>query len=116
MSPDAEPDHVWEPQTTKLLVNLGHDKKHVVIGGAYSGDQAILLAHAMTKRGGTCHCFEPNRDQMAMLKRNAQSNKLDNVVFKQLGLWNTANYHLVQVGDASFAFGNASGRERVCKE
>src|SRR5690606_29317993 len=101
MSPDAEPDHVWEPQTTKLLVSLGHDKKHVVIGGAYSGDQAILLAHAMKKRGGTCHCFEPNRDQMAMLKRNAQSNKLDNVVFNQLGLWNTDNSHLVLVGDDS---------------
>lgn len=108
MSPDAEPDHVWEPQTTKLLVNLGHDKKHVVIGGAYSGDQAILLAHAMKKRGGTCHCFEPNRDQMAMLKRNAQSNRLDNVVFNQLGLWNTDNSHLVLVGDDSFAHPEAA--------
>ena len=46
MSPDPEPDHVWEPQTTKLLLHLGAGAGQVVVGGAYSGDQAILLAQA----------------------------------------------------------------------
>lgn len=108
MSPEPEPDHVWEPQTTKLLVNLGRDKKHVLVGGAYSGDQAILLAHAMKGQGGTCHCFEPNRDQMAMLERNARSNHLGNVAFNQIGLWNTDNFRLVLVGDDSFAHPEAA--------
>lgn len=109
MSPEAEPDHVWEPQTTKLLVRLGRDKKHVVIGGAYSGDQAILLAHAMARSdGGICHCFEPNRDQMAMLKRNAEANRLTNLAFNQMGLWDRDNFRLVLVGDDSFAHPEAA--------
>jgi FkbM family methyltransferase len=109
MSPEPEPDHVWEPQTTKLLVHLGRDKKHVVVGGAYSGDQAILLAHAMKAQGGVCHCFEPNRDQMAMLKRNAEANRLSNVTFNQIGLWDSDNFRLVLVGDDSFAHPEAAG-------
>ena len=109
MSPEPEPDHVWEPQTTKLLVLLGRDKKHVIVGGAYSGDQAILLAHAMKAQGGVCHCFEPNRDQMAMLKRNAEANRLTNVAFNQIGLWDSDNFRLVLVGDDSFAHPEAAG-------
>src|SRR3546814_12306687 len=35
-------------------------------------------------------------------------NKLDNVVFNQLGLWNTDNSHLVLVGDDSFAHPEAA--------
>ncbi|MBX6322280.1 MAG: FkbM family methyltransferase [Rhodospirillaceae bacterium] len=103
MSPEPAPDHVWEPQTTKLLIHLGARARHVVIGGAYSGDQAILLARAMRDHGGQCHCFEPNADQMAMLKLNAAANGLDNLVFNEVGLWRSDGDRLVLVGEDSFA-------------
>ncbi len=72
MSPDEKPDHVWEPQTTRLLVHLAGSASHVVIGGAYSGDQAILVADRLAETGGICHAFEPNGEQLEMLQRNAR--------------------------------------------
>ena len=103
MSPDDMPDHVWEPQTTRLLVHLAATAKHVVIGGAYSGDQAILVAQQMRDHDGVCHAFEPNDDQRTMLARNANNNGLDNVVFSGAGLWEDSETTLKLVGDDSFA-------------
>src|SRR5687768_17904589 len=40
MSSVPEPDHVWEPQTTRTLLELTRGAKQVVIGGAYFGDHA----------------------------------------------------------------------------
>jgi FkbM family methyltransferase len=108
MSPDAEPDHVWEPQTTKLLLHLGTPVRHVIVGGAYAGDQAVPLARAMAAQDGICHCFEPNPDQMAMLKLNASANGLSNIVFNALGLWHSDDSRLVLVGDDSFAHPEAA--------
>ena len=55
MSQEVKPDHVWEPQTTKLLLHLATNAKHVVIGGAYFGDQAILVAKKLVPSGGICY-------------------------------------------------------------
>ncbi len=103
MCPDSVPDHVWEPQTTKLLVHLADNAKNVIIGGAYSGDQAILVAKKLVDSGGTCHAFEPNQDQLEMLRRNAVANGLENIVFSSLGLWMDDQTVLKLVGDDSFA-------------
>jgi FkbM family methyltransferase len=103
MSPEAEPDHVWEPQTTKLLFHLAQNAVNVVIGGAYFGDHAILLAHSMKERGGLCHCFEPNPDQMEMLRLNASSNGLNNIVANQIGLWEKDDVALLLIGNDSHA-------------
>ncbi len=103
MSPDAAPDHVWEPQTTRLLLRLARDAAHVVIGGAYSGDQAILVARAIAGHRGTCHAFEPNDQQRAMLERNARNNHLTNIAVNATGLWRDERTELVLVGDDSFA-------------
>jgi len=119
MSPEARPDHVWEPQTTKLLVHLADGAENAVIGGAYFGDQAIMVARALARTDGVCHAFEPNRDQLAMLKRNAANNGLTNTVFNALGLWHDAETTLTLVGDDSFAHpevvaaGEANGRDDV---
>jgi len=104
LAPDMRPDHVWEPQTTRLLLELGRDAAHAVIGGAYSGDQAVLLARQILKRGGVVHCFEPNADQLAMLKLNARVNGLNNLKFNPVGLWDRDRDHLQLVGDDSFAY------------
>jgi FkbM family methyltransferase len=84
MSVPERPDHVWEPQTTKLLVQLAHHD--VIVGGAYFGDQAIPVAHALADRG-TCHAFEPNAQQAAALERNVALNRLTNVRVHAKGLW-----------------------------
>jgi len=86
MSRPEKPDHVWEPQTTKLLVHLAGMVTDVIVGGAYFGDQAIPIADAMRGRG-TCHAFEADAAQAAMIERNASLNHLDNVRVNTLGLW-----------------------------
>jgi FkbM family methyltransferase len=86
MSRPEKPDHVWEPQTTKLLLHLAGKVADVVVGGAYFGDQAIPIANAMRGRG-TCHAFEADAVQAAMIERNASINGLDNVRVNALGLW-----------------------------
>lgn len=103
MSPDRVPDHVWEPQTTKLLVHFGKLVPNVIIGGAYAGDQAVLVARELAAHGGTLHAFEPNRDQIAMLRHNAEINNLSNIVFNRVGLWKDDSTTLRLVGDDSFA-------------
>jgi FkbM family methyltransferase len=103
MSPDEKPDHVWEPQTTRLLVHLAANASHVVIGGAYSGDQAILVADRLAETGGICHAFEPNGEQLEMLQRNARNNGLTNIRFERRGLWLDDQTMLRLVGDDSFA-------------
>ncbi len=103
MSAEPEPDHVWEPQTTKLLLHLCRGAKQVAIGGAYFGDQAVVLAQEMHKSGGCCHCFEPNTEQARMLSRNLAINGLENAVVNQLGLWSEDDARLQLVGHDSHA-------------
>jgi FkbM family methyltransferase len=102
MSRPAAPDHVWEPQTTKLLLHLAQGIEHAIVGGAYFGDQAVPLADALRGRG-VCHAFEPDADQARMLERNAALNRLDNVRVHALGLWSDASTRLAFVGEDALA-------------
>ena len=97
------PDHVWEPQTTKLLVHFARGATTVVVGGAYFGDHAILIARELLRSGGTVHAFEPNPDQRKMLERNASLNGLSNVVANAEGLWNLHRAQLALAGFDAFA-------------
>jgi len=99
--PDV-PDHVWEPQTTKLLLHLAQGAREVLVGGAYFGDHAVLIANQL--RGeGRVHAFEPNPDQNAMLVHNASINRLNNVISWRLGLWSDSSGRLKLVGDDALA-------------
>jgi len=104
MSADPEPDHVWEPQTTKLLLHLSKQAQHVLVGGAYFGDQAILIAHALRSCGGVCHAFEPNAENCKMLVRNAAINQLSNMRLHNIGLWDDDKSRLHLVGEDALAF------------
>ncbi|MEM1049396.1 MAG: FkbM family methyltransferase [Pseudomonadota bacterium] len=99
---DAAPDHVWEPQTTKLLLSMARDARTALIGGAYAGDHVVAMMAFMAPNGGTCHCFEPNREQADMLRRNAEANALTNYRLSSDGLWSTTT-KLVMVGSDSHA-------------
>ncbi|WP_454725088.1 MULTISPECIES: FkbM family methyltransferase [Cupriavidus] len=103
MSTPAQPDHVWEPQTTKLLVKLCQRGGNAVVGGAYFGDQVILMARQLAAAGGTCHAFEPNADQLGMLRNNAKLNAVENIKSWRLGLWSDSSTQLRLVGNDSFA-------------
>jgi len=98
MSDPEIPDHVWEPQTTRLLLHLSKRAKHAIVGGAYFGDQAILMAREMVRNAGVCHAFEPNLEQSEMLIHNAQLNHLQNLRVTRLGLWSDDTSTLTLVG------------------
>lgn len=104
LSADERPDHIFEPQTTKLFMLLAKGAKHIVIGGAYAGDHAILGAKVIKKNGGVVHGFEPSDEQRALLTRNAKNNGVaKNVRAIELGLWDKDKTTLELVGDDAFA-------------
>lgn len=104
MSAPERPDHVWEPQTTKLLLHLSRGAANVIVGGAYFGDHAILIADRLREGGGgVCHAFEPDAEQAAMLEHNAGLNGLDNVRVNPVGLWSDSNTRLRLVGHDALA-------------
>jgi len=104
MAEKEYPSHVWEPQTTRLLVDLAAKmKKDVLVGGAYFGDQAILVAKVLDTSERTIHCFEPNLEQAEMLKGNFVINELSNFKINTLGLWSESNIKMKLDGFDSFA-------------
>lgn len=96
LSPVAHPDHVWEPQTTKLLVVLANDAAHVIVGGAYIGDHTLPLALAAAghRPAGLIHAFEPMEHAFNRLLRNLDLNNITNVVPHRLGLWDQTDTDL----------------------
>jgi FkbM family methyltransferase len=113
MSTPDTPDHVWEPQTTKLLLHLSRQARHDLIGGAYFGDQAIPVARELAARNGVCHGFELNADQAEMLAHNAALNGLNNVRVNRIGLWSDDKTQLTLTEGDSFAFARASNETTV---
>jgi dTDP-4-dehydrorhamnose 3,5-epimerase len=103
MSVPSKPDHVWEPQTTKLLLHLADGSADVLVGGAYFGDHAILLADRIRNTRALCHAFEPDAEQAAMLAHNARINHLSNVRVNTLGLWSDNDTKLTFVGHDALA-------------
>ncbi len=105
LSASAHPDHVWEPQTTKLLVALGAEARHVVVGGAYIGDQALLIARAMAERnlGGAVHAFEPMQHPFDRLLHHLKINGIHNVWAHRLALWDKSNVPLSVEGALALA-------------
>ena len=105
LSVDRVPDHIWEPQTTKLLVALGRRATNAIIGGAYIGDHALLIARAMAddRTSGRVHAFEPMKQAYAKLVRNITINALENVVPRRSALWSSSNQHVATEGDPALA-------------
>lgn len=104
LSRPTHPDHVWEPQTTRLLCYLAAQSTgDVLIGGAYFGDHAVILGRQLMTQGRQVHCFEPNSDQRAMLERNCSVNGLTNLEIHGLGLWDESSKMLQLAGFDSFA-------------
>ena len=93
LSSQARPDHVWEPQTTKLLMALARETDCILVGGAYIGDHVLYIAQVLAARGsnGVIHAFEPMSRAFKRLVRNLDLNALDNVVACQAALWDRSD-------------------------
>ncbi|MET0271927.1 MAG: FkbM family methyltransferase [Phenylobacterium sp.] len=102
MSVPEAPDHAWEPQTTRMLLALAGRARQVVVGGAYFGDHAVLIAREIAARG-VVHAFEPNDEQRTMLVHNAELNGLSNIIARPEGLFSDSSSSLKLVGYDSFA-------------
>ncbi|MBK7306104.1 MAG: FkbM family methyltransferase [Chitinophagaceae bacterium] len=96
------PNHVWEPQTTKLLLHFSTNAQNVIIAGAYFGDQAIPVANNI-KSTGVCHTFEPNKNNSDLIIENAGLNNLNNILINNLALWNKSNEKLIFEGEDALA-------------
>ena len=105
LSAAAHPDHVWEPQTTRLLVTLGANAGNVIVGGAYIGDQVLLIARAMAKQdpAGRIHAFEPMAWSLRQLRHHLDLNHITNVVAHGLGLWDQSDVALSVEGPPALA-------------
>ncbi len=101
LSPAAHPDHVWEPQTTKLLTALSEGAAHIVVGGAYIGDQVLPMARAAGE--GVVHAFEPMAHAYRRLLRNLDLNAIANVRAHRLGLWDRSDVSLSVEGHLGLA-------------
>jgi FkbM family methyltransferase len=114
LSSETHPDHVWEPQTTRLLTLLAEGAKQVIVGGAYIGDHVLPMAQVVA---GVVHAFEPMADAFNMLLHNIQINNLQNIVAHRLGLWDRSGEKLSLDGALALASSvPARDQERITGE
>ena len=115
LSSVAHPDHVWEPQTTKLLTQLAQGAAHIIVGGAYIGDHALPLARAVSRQepAGIIHAFEPADEARRRLVRNLEINDIHNVIVHRLGLWDSSDIGLTITGRAPVASSIALERNQA---
>ncbi|HKR14096.1 MAG TPA: FkbM family methyltransferase [Pyrinomonadaceae bacterium] len=102
LSTEQHPDHVWEPQTTRLLAALAKGASNVIVGGAYIGDHVAFIARAIHGTGRV-HAFEPSGHSFDRLLHHVEINNLDNVVAHRLGLWDISDMALQLEGDLALA-------------
>lgn len=102
LSTPEVPSHVWEPQTTKVLQYFSKGAKNVIVGGAYFGDQALIIADII-KGTGMCHTFEPNRLNCSLLKDNAELNNIKNLKINSQALWAKSNEKVCFEGEDALA-------------
>jgi FkbM family methyltransferase len=95
------PEYLWEPQTTRLLVALSAGASHVVVGGAYIGDQVLPIARQLRDESpdGVVHAFEPMAVSHARLLRNIAINGLGNIQAHRHALWDVDDVALLLEGE-----------------
>ena len=92
LNPKKVPKYVWEPQTTKLILNLSKKADNIIFAGSFFGDQAILAAKKNKKT--TVHAFEPSAKQFKCLKLNKKKNKTLNLIINNKVVYLKSNLKL----------------------
>ncbi len=108
LATEGSPDHVWEPQTTKLIQALAEERNEAIVGGAYIGDHALFLAQAVARHGGWVHAFEPMEHPFRRLLRNAELSRIGNMTAHRLALWDTSGLDVRLEGPPALASISAS--------
>ena len=105
LSADPHLDHIWEPQTTRLLIALSAGASNVLIGGAYIGDQALPLAQHLRANSSMAvvHAFEPMLDTYNKLLHNIDINGLSNIRAHPHALWDCDGMELLLSGEPALA-------------
>lgn len=105
LSADQHPDHIWEPQTTRLLIALSAGASNVLVGGAYIGDHALPLAYSLREASPTAvvHAFEPMPDTYNKLRHNIAINSLPNIRSHPYALWDCDGMDLLLNGEPALA-------------
>ena len=105
LSADLHPDHIWEPQTTRLLIALSAGASNGVVGGAYIGDQVLPLAHQLRQDTpmAVVHAFEPMVDPYNKLRNNIAINSLANIRAHRHALWDCDDMDLLLDGEPAMA-------------
>jgi FkbM family methyltransferase len=118
LSTEAHPDHVWEPQTTKLLTALAAETTNAIVGGAYIGDHVLFLARAVGGgiTPGVVHAFEPMQHAFDRLVHNLKVNNIRNVVANRLGLWDRGQVVLTVDGHLGLASSKPEAEENTSGE
>jgi FkbM family methyltransferase len=89
---EKSPNHIWEPQTHKLLKILCKKKKNIFFGGAFFGDHSCLIANKFP--ASDIYCFEPVKKQRFYLTKNKKANKLNNLYISKKALFSIHNKKL----------------------
>lgn len=94
LSHEKFPDHIWEPQTHKLINILfkNQNQNNIIFGGAFFGDHACLIAKNFPN--SKIYCFEPVNKQRFYLKKNKIKNKLSNLFISKKALFKNKNKKL----------------------
>ncbi len=110
LSAEEHPDHLWEPQTTRLLIALSAGASQVVVGGAYIGDQVLPIALQLRDESpeGVVHAFEPMAISHGRLLHNISINSLRNVHVHRRGLWDVDDVPLLLEGEPALTGAVAS--------
>lgn len=76
----------WEPQTTRLMLELIQGDDVVLIGGAHIGYHALQAARKLSSSGGHVHAFEPVCSTFAKLEASKNLNGLPNLHLQRCAL------------------------------
>ncbi|MFO8032929.1 MAG: FkbM family methyltransferase [Desulfohalobiaceae bacterium] len=110
-------DHVWEPQTSRLLLHLAQGAGAVAVGGAYFGDHALLVGQMLqlenSSNPGQVHCFEMNRSQLELCEQNARENGIQNLIFHHRALYSRPGVYLSLSGEDAAAWAQESAPDEV---
>jgi FkbM family methyltransferase len=70
-------DYCWEPNGSRLLIDLIKPDDRIVVAGANIGFETIIIGNNLKSGNGICYAFEPIKENYKILKENIRLNKLE---------------------------------------
>lgn len=99
----------WEPETSRLLLELLGDRSVVIVGGAHIGYHAILIAKQLKERGGEVHAFEPVAEFFERIEASRTLNGLSRLHGRRALLTDTTGTAGVHLSNMATSMNRPSG-------